>query len=155
MKVEGSFKVGTLSRNRITWINIWDEIFKSGAPTDLINPYSKFNIVLDKVLESKSKKVLDVAMGAGRHSMIMASSGLDVYAFDLSEEAIKISKSEANKRNLDIEILKADMFNTYPYKDNSFDAVIAIQAIYHGYKKHMLKAIREVHRVLKAGGDQS
>lgn len=145
-------KTINLNRSRENWINNWDNIFKKGVPRDLLNPYGRFDIVMNKLLEAGVKRVLDVAMGAGRHSVILASSGLSVDGFDLSNSALSLAKKELKKRKLKCQVIKEDMFNSYPYNDGTFDAVVAVQAIYHGYKRHMMKAINEIHRVLKPGG---
>ncbi len=144
--------VGEATIRRSEWINVWDSIFRRGVPEDLLNPYGRFDIILNKLLEAGTKKVLDVAMGVGRHAAILANSGLEVYGFDLSDSALSLAKKELGRRNLRCQMVKEDMFNSYPYRDNFFDGVVAIQAIYHGYKNHMVKALSEIHRVLKKGG---
>ncbi len=136
----------------ITWNNRWDQIFQKGIPSDLIKPYDKFGLVLENLKKSGSQRVLDIAVGAGRHSTLMASKGMEVVGFDLSETALELTRAEMEKRSFKPNLAKADMFGTYPYASNTFDGVVAIQAIYHGYKEHMLRAFGEVRRVLRSGG---
>lgn len=136
----------------ISRINPWDLIFKKGIPDDLREPYPNFSLILKKVIQPTTKTVLDIAMGTGRHSVVLAQKGLDVWGFDLSESALSLAEKELLKKNLHCHIQKADMFLTLPYQDAFFHAVVAVQAIYHGYREDMEKAILEVYRVLKPKG---
>lgn len=135
-----------------SWINSWEKIFKKGVPDDLLKPYSHFDGILRKLIDSKAKKVLDVAMGAGRHTICLAEAKFKVYGFDFSQSALDLAQKNLSKRHLKVEMVVGNMFGIYPYPDNFFDGVVAIQAIYHGYRKHMIKALSEIHRVLKKNG---
>jgi ubiquinone/menaquinone biosynthesis C-methylase UbiE len=136
-----------------SWENAWDGIYKKvGIPEDLQHPYGCFNYLMNEMLRRKTRKVLDVAMGPGRHSIEMAKNGLEVYGFDLSNTALELAQNKFVELGLTIDTRVANMFGEYPYEDNYFDAVIAIQAIYHGYPDDMLKSFKEIHRVLKPGG---
>jgi SAM-dependent methyltransferase len=66
----------------------------------------------------KSAKVLDLACGKGRHSVTLASYGLDVTGVDLSPNSISSAKSFENER-LKFEV--RDM--RIPFEENVFDAV--------------------------------
>jgi len=132
--------------------NPWESIFTTGVPEDLSQPFDYFEIVLGKFLSSNVTTVLDVAMGAGRHALRLAEKGYQVSGFDLSPTGTRLCQESFLKNGLSGDFCVADMFKTFPYKNDSFDAVIAIQAIYHGYKEDMRQAIEEVHRVLKQGG---
>lgn len=51
-----------------------------------------------------------------------------------------------------MDIKRADMINL-PYKDESFDAVLAFHAIYHQNDEGIEKVVNEIKRVLKPGGE--
>lgn len=59
-------------------------------------------------LKLKSR-VLDLACGNGRHSIIFAERGMEVTAVDLSENLLSIAKSSAEKLNLHISFINADL----------------------------------------------
>ena len=134
--------------------NPWEGVFKHGIPEDLKEPYEGFGIILHALEKSGAHNVLDVAMGAGRHAMLMAEAGYKVSGFDISLSALDLADASIKKRGLEkkIDIKEADMFKVYPYPDDHFDAAVALQAIYHGYPRDMSAAFEEIHRVVKPGG---
>lgn len=136
-------------------VNPWESIYRLGVPADLVDPYEKLSEIIQHFKNSKVSKVLDVGMGNGRHVIPMIANGLEVYGFDLSATAVSFCKKIVSQKfdGYDIDrFVVADMFDNYPYKDNEFDAVIAIQSIYHGFESDMQKSIDEIGRVLKKDG---
>lgn len=132
--------------------NPWDQIFKNGIPDDLVLPYETMEEVVKRMKQCSDNKVLDVAMGAGRHTIFLAERGFDVYGFDISENGIELTKIELQRKKVNATLSIQDMFKPFSYSSGFFDAVIATQAIYHGYRKQMESSIAEIHRVLKKGG---
>lgn len=133
-------------------VNPWEDLFDRGIPTDLQNPYAKFDKILNFLKENDCNRVLDVAMGAGRHSIALATENFEVFGFDLSKKALKIAGKLFKEKKLKGSFCCADMFERYPYNSNFFDGVIAIQAIYHGKKSEMTEALKEIARILKPRG---
>lgn len=117
-----------------------------------LQPSEESYYVAKQWKDKNIKKVLDFGCGLGRHSIFFAKQGFHVSAFDLSEEAVEHLKSWAEKENLSIEIVNADMQNL-PYGDNSFDAVFAYHVISHTDSVGVKKIINEISRVLKIGGE--
>ena len=64
--------------------------------------------------------VLDLGCGLGRHSILFASHGLKVTAFDSSEYAVDELRKRASDLDLDIRCDVGDM-HSLPYDDGSFD----------------------------------
>ena len=54
-------------------------------------------------------KVLDLACGSGRHSILFAHKGFDVTGIDLSENLLRVAASSASKEKLKIKFIKADL----------------------------------------------
>lgn len=98
------------------------------------------------------KKVLDLGAGLGRHSIYFAQQGFEVSAIDLSEYAVNHLKTWSENEGLDIDIMLGDMISL-PYADNSFDCVFAYHSISHTDTLGTKKAISEIERVLKQGGE--
>lgn len=126
----------------------------------------KWNIVTSDVWKSPSiesyyllnrwhnvDNILDLGCGIGRHTILFASSNINVYAFDLSIDGINETKKWANQLNLNnIDYCVGDMLNL-PYKDNMIDSIICYNVISHTNTQGVKKVISEINRVLKRGGE--
>ncbi len=70
----------------------------------------------------KGARILDLACGAGRHSIALAKRGYAVTGYDLSEDLLKAARSAARAAHADVEFAHGDM-RSLPYR-GEFDAVI-------------------------------
>lgn len=93
----------------------------------------------------KGKKVLDAACGTGRLIPLLQTKGATVTGLDISEKMIEIAQKKFPKA----ELLVGDMENM-PFKDQSFDLVVAAFAIVH--LKYLDKFFEECYKVLKNDG---
>ncbi len=100
----------------------------------------------------KLNKFLDLGCGVGRHTILMAENGFEVFATDLSVDGLEKLNEIAQDQNLKIKIEKADMVSL-PFVDNSFDCLVAYHAIYHTDEVGIKKVMSEIKRVLKTGGE--
>lgn len=117
-----------------------------------LNPSEESYYIAQQWKNNNIKSVLDFGCGLGRHSIFFSKQGFHVSAFDLSEEGTKHLKEWAEKENLPIDIINADMV-MLPYKDDSFDALFAYHVISHTDSVGSKKIIGEISRVLKVGGE--
>ena len=69
------------------------------------------NLIVSIVPLQKCSAILDAACGAGRHSMILASKGHKVTAFDLSKTLLRYAKEKSEQSNLDINFFVSDIRN--------------------------------------------
>lgn len=90
-------------------------------------------------------KVLDVACGTGDVSISLNRKGLDVSGVDISENMLAI----AGKKAPGISFMYGDA-SCLPFEDGTFDAVTIAFGIRNFDRRD--QCIRELHRVLKAGG---
>ena len=104
-----------------------------------------------KVLEIFSKyefeRILDVGCGDGNFSMLMgeACKAKEVYGIEISEKGVEM----ARKNGVKCYFLDVDQ-EDFPFEDNFFDAVTALELIEHLFDPdHFLD---EVYRVLKPKG---
>ena len=95
---------------------------------------------------------LDLGSGLGRHSIYMAKKNFTVTAMDISDYGIDLLQSWANSENVNVSCNVANMLDL-PYKDHSFDCILAYNVIYHTDTNGFLKSLKEIERVLKPKGE--
>lgn len=98
------------------------------------------------------KKILDLGCGLGRHSILFAKEGFDVFACDLSEYAINNLRKWAKEENVFVNTEVCDMLKL-PYENDVFDALFAYHVISHTTTNEFLKVVEEIKRVLKKQGE--
>jgi SAM-dependent methyltransferase len=92
----------------------------------------------------QGRKILDLGCRDGSLTRFYASDN-QVYGVDVDIEALSLCRTQ-----LKIPVLLCDLNEGLPFKEASFDAVVAGEVLEHLPYPWML--IREVHRVLKVGG---
>jgi len=103
--------------------------------------------------KAKSRKVLDLGTGTGRHTVYLASLGFDMYGFDWSENAIAITKEELLKNRLSASLKVWDMNRIpLPYGDEFFDAILAVRVLHHTYMHTIEQIVSEIVRMTRVGG---
>lgn len=70
--------------------------------------------------ESRPPRVLDIGTGSGCIALALASRGFDVEAWDVSEDALRIARKNADSLGLDVrfhreDILQTGVRSTHPY----------------------------------------
>lgn len=98
------------------------------------------------------KKILDLGCGVGRHSILLAENGFDVYACDLSQQGIDRLNKIIDKNKLKIKTEVSNMLDI-PYDSECFDAVVAFRSIYHTDDEGIKRTINNINEVLKTGGE--
>ncbi|MEO8666407.1 MAG: class I SAM-dependent methyltransferase [Ignavibacteria bacterium] len=113
------------------------------------------NLLQRSILVTTKCKVLDIACGAGRHSIELARRGFDVTGFDLSRFLISEAKKEFRRspeKDLKLKFLIKDMrdFNFH----GSFDVAVNIFTSFGYFEddKENFKVIGNVSDSLKKGG---
>jgi len=95
----------------------------------------------------KQNKVYDLGCGIGRNLFFLMDMGFEVYGSDYSPDAV----SEVNKRLCENRVKHESMIEITEL-DKSYDAVIACNVVYHAYLSDMVKALENIHRILKPLG---
>lgn len=97
-------------------------------------------------------EVLDNGCGPGRHARYFAKAGLTATGFDKSPMGLDHLAQWARQENMPITIVEGDILSM-PFADGSFDAVLDYNASYHMCSEDFYKAISEIRRVLRPGGE--
>ena len=99
---------------------------------DVLSPRMETEELIYKVIEyvkasSKNNfKILDLCTGSGIIAITLKKElsqfSIDVVASDISEEAIKVAKENAQSHDATIKFIKSDIFNNI---DNKFDIIVS------------------------------
>jgi ubiquinone/menaquinone biosynthesis C-methylase UbiE len=94
--------------------------------------------------------VLDVGCGQGIDVVQYARAGARVRGIDLTPRHVDLARMHVAALGLEAEIAVADA-EALPFDDRSFDRVSSNGVLHH--TPDILAAIREIHRVLRPGGE--
>ena len=95
-------------------------------------------------------KILGLASGGGQQMPIFKALGADVTVLDYSSEQLKSEEMVAKRENYSINIIRYDMSNPLPFKDEEFD--IIFHPVSNVYVEDVKSIFRECYRILKKGG---
>lgn len=98
----------------------------------------------------KNKKILEVGFGMGTDLFQFALGGNEIHGIDLVPAHLKIASKRFELYNIPA-ILQIGDAEAIPYSDNTFDVVYSFGVIHH--TPNTQKAINEIYRVLKNGGE--
>ena len=108
----------------------YDRKFK--VTKDVLSPRMETEELIYKVIEyvkasnKNNLKILDLCTGSGIIAIILKKEleqvSVDVIASDISGEAIKVAKENAQNHNADIRFIQSDIFNNI---DDKFDIIVS------------------------------
>lgn len=131
-----------------------DEIYRRRTPDNLdLSRIHYFHLqMLDWAIRQlddlASKRILDVGIGDGFSSALMARAGAEVSGIDVSPAALARAKELAERYNLDLDLHEMPG-EDLRFEDKTFDGILCISAYHHMDQE---RAAREFARVLKPGG---
>lgn len=121
---------------------------------DRINYYLHMHFLMEHI--GPGKNVLDAGCGAGRFSVEIAKSGSKVTLLDISSEQLRLAESKLKEKNLELnvaDVILADLRDLSMIEDNKFDTVVCYGAPLNYLLENKEKAIEELVRVTKNGGN--
>lgn len=134
----------------------WSLIYKNEGKKyvyyDLYKPHESLRDIEKEFKKRNVKRILDLGCGVGRNLVYLSNKGFELHGFDLSKEGINQLNTILAKEKLKASLIVGDVFKKLPYKNNYFDAVISVQVLQHSKEESILKAINEIHRILRPGG---
>lgn len=136
----------------------WEQIFASRAwgaypPEELV----RFIARSFRTVPNKSEvQVLEIGCGPGPNIWYLVREGFTVAGIDGSPTAIRQAEERLVADKLPYEKPQVDLkvgnFACLPWGDESFDAVIDVEALYANSMSNIRASIAEVRRTLKPGG---
>ena len=103
--------------------------------------------------EKISGKVLDIGCGGGRHTIVLAKEGFEVYGIDFSKSAVKVAQNNARKASVsDKTFFKVGDALNLPYTDDFFNVINDDGCLHHISKDDWKKYLQNVTKVLKKDG---
>ncbi len=94
-------------------------------------------------------EILEVAPGPGYLAIELAKKGYHVTGVELSPDFVKIARNNASEARVSVDFKEGNASNL-PCEDNIYDFIICTAAFKNF--KDPVKALCEMHRVLKPGG---
>ena len=82
------------------------------------------DFIEEELNHDKTKRILDIGCGTGRHSIELTKRGYNIFGIDFSESMLAKAREKAKSLNLSIDFQKQDARNL-PF-DNEFDAGIML-----------------------------
>jgi 2-polyprenyl-3-methyl-5-hydroxy-6-metoxy-1,4-benzoquinol methylase len=141
-----------MKNTKKSWDSSWEKIFQKQSwgkypPEELVRFVAR-NFYAKK---SSDVKILDLGCGPGACSWYLAREGFSTTGIDGSKTAISQAKILFKKEKMEGTFHVMD-FIKLNFLDQSFDAVIDINAIQHNPIEKVPEILDEVKRVLKSGG---
>lgn len=99
------------------------------------------------------ERILDLACGAGRHSLELVRQGFSVVGVEIGEELVEIARKEASAQGLEAEFIQADLRELD--FDGEFDIVLNLNDGAVGYfetDEENHRTFEVISRALKPGG---
>jgi len=113
--------------------------------------YEAYRCAFRVLGEVAGKRVLDFGCGRGMTAVYNAIRGAQVFAFDISEMALVVTRRRAEACGVGRRVHLAKM-SAYElaFPDESFDLVLGTEVLHH--ITEFRQGGREIHRVLRSGG---
>lgn len=111
------------------------------------------DVALIRRMCKREDVILDLCCGYGRVAVPLARSGYQVIGVDVSPMMIRWAKEAARKQATQVRFLQGSML-ALPLKSKTIDRVFCLWSSFNHMltKKDQLKAVNEMHRVLRPGG---
>jgi tellurite methyltransferase len=130
----------------------WDETWKTEeGRASWFEPEPLVVSLLPRFKNEGLKKVLHLGFGLGRHSILLAQEGFEVYGIDTSPAGLHFALEWAEREAVTLHLALGEM-SQLPYASDSFDLILAWNVIYHGTVEYIQRTIAEMERCLRPGG---
>lgn len=139
----------------MSWDASWEKVFQA-RPWGKYPPEELIRFVatrFGRVPDRKQVKILEIGCGPGANLWFLAREGFTLYGIDGSETAINQARArlDAECPGWSGKVIVGDV-TELPFADGEIDAVLDVAVTCHNSFDATQKIFREVHRVLKPGG---
>ena len=140
-------------QNKATWDRLVREDYPLARPAGdkelqkpdfIINPWGWIGPSV------KGKKVLCLAAGGGKHSILFARAGAETTVIDISPAMLELDRKLAREYQLKIRVVEGSMDDLHMFEAAEFD--IVIQPVSSCYVPDLTAVYREVARIIKPRG---
>ena len=100
--------------------------------------------------ELRGVRVLGLASGGGQQMPVFAAAGAACTLLDYSKAQLASDAMVAQREGYAIELARADMTQTFPFEDETFDLIF--HPVSNCYVEEVKPIFQECYRVLKPGG---
>lgn len=131
----------------------WNELFldeKNRAKAPQTEVYD-FVESLENLFPDRPLRLWDLCCGAGRHTILMAQLGHQVYASDIAPNAIEFTRKWLAEKKLKATLAVEDM-TVCPWPDAKFHGILCWGSLPHNTLANIRKTIVMIHRQLVPGG---
>jgi SAM-dependent methyltransferase len=131
----------------------WGELFADPVMQGL-KPNPELMALIPVMHAAGCRRVLDAGCGVGRHLMPLLQAEFRVWGVDSDAQVLHILKRRLEGLAAPATgpyLVQADL-NRLPFAPGSFDLVVSINVINHGYAAAFRDFCRELDLALKAGG---
>lgn len=111
----------------------------------------RFAVSLEKLFSERPLRLWDVCCGAGRHTIVLAGLGHEVYASDNASNAVRLTHEWLTKMKLQAHVELSEM-TVCPWPKVTFHGVISWDTLYHNTLDNIRRAIDEIYARLVPGG---
>ena len=130
----------------------WDDAWKSEAGRAYWSkPDPLVSELIPRWRRDGVRTVLDLGFGVGRHAILCAKAGLEVYGLDSSPSGLDFASAWAEREGVQVRLRTGDMADL-PFADGFFDLVLTWNVIYHGTAGVIRRTVAEIERCLVPGG---
>lgn len=98
----------------------------------------------------KGREILGLASGGGQQMPLFACAGAHCTVLDYSKAQLATEERMAQQEDYDIDIIRYDMTQPLPFRDESFDLIF--HPVSNCYVAEVKPIWRECYRLLKPGG---
>ncbi len=135
-----------------TWDPIWETTFRSRGwgkypPEHLVRFVAR---EFANVEDRSGVRLLEIGCGPGANVWFMSREGFSVSGIDGSPTAIRQAHDRLSNEGLKADLRVGD-FTQLPWADESSDGVVENASLYSNRVTAIMRAIDEVHRVLRPG----
>jgi ubiquinone/menaquinone biosynthesis C-methylase UbiE len=129
--------------------SVWDTVRNGESPSEIETKVQW----LAGHRSHEGERALDVGCGTGNYTMALANAGYQAIGVDFAPRMLERAQGKARRLPPGTVTFDLTDFNAgLPFPDGSFDVVVSSLVIHHLPDEARLPAVKEMKRVLRAGG---